>query len=84
LREHCPEFIATAEGISEIVRYIPVSSFGRSPEVIQRGDERFYGIRPNDIRPQWVTVPLFYCLCKWSHLLLCSTAVTGEGRRQAT
>ncbi len=61
----CPEFVATAEGLSETVVYIPVSSLGRSPEYITRGEHRFYGIRPKDIHPRWVTVPLVYCLHKW-------------------
>jgi len=62
----CPEFVTTAEGLSENVLYIPVSSLGRSPELIQHAERRFYGIRPKDIRPCWVTVPLLYCLCKWA------------------
>jgi len=73
LREHCPEFVATAENVSEIVRYIPVSSFGRSPEFVRDGNKSFYGIRPRDIKSQWVTVPLLYCLCKWGQVLLAST-----------
>jgi hypothetical protein len=74
LKEHCPEFVATAESTSELVRYIPVSSFGRSPELIVPGDPtKGYGIRPQDIRSQWVTVPLLYCFCRWGQLVLCST-----------
>lgn len=70
LRHHCPEFVATAESFSEIVRYIPVSSFGRCPELVRRDKQRFYGIRPRDIEPKWVTVPLLYCLSKWGQLIL--------------
>ena len=74
LKERCPEFIATAENTSEFVRYIPVSSLGRSPELILPDDPtKGYGIRPQDIRSQWVTVPLLYCFCKWGQLVLCST-----------
>jgi len=74
LSEHCPEFVATAESTSESVRYIPISSFGRSPEFIQPDGQRpYYGIRPRDLRPQWVTVPLVYCLCRWGQTLLSST-----------
>jgi hypothetical protein len=73
LKEHCPDFVATAESTSELVRYIPVSSFGRSPELIQQGNQKGYGIRPQDIRSQWVTVPLLYCFCRWGQLVLCST-----------
>lgn len=70
LRELCPEFVATAEGLSSLVRYIPVSSLGRSPEYIQQSQHNFYGIRPGDIKPRWVTVPLTYCLCKWARDLV--------------
>lgn len=73
LREHCPEFVATADSTSEFVRYIPVSSFGRSPELVRRGSQKFYGIRPKDIRPMWVTVPMLYCFCRWGQMLLGST-----------
>ena len=58
----CPEFVATAENFSTTVRYIPVSSLGRSPEHITRDKEAFYGIRPRDIHPRGVTIPLLYCL----------------------
>ncbi|MBL7133574.1 MAG: hypothetical protein ISS78_05705 [Phycisphaerae bacterium] len=73
LKEHCPEFVATADGVSEFVRYIPVSSLGCSPEVITRGKKTFYGIRPSDVKPKWVTVPLVYCLTRWSRNILAST-----------
>ena len=70
LREYCPDFVACAESICEVVKYIPVSSLGRSPELAKRGKDTYYGIRPKDIRPQWVTVPLTYCLCKHAHGLV--------------
>jgi len=65
-RRLCPEYVATAEGLSMAVRYIPVSALGRSPELVQRSGQSFYGIRPADIQPKWATVPLMYCLCKWA------------------
>ena len=65
-RRLCPEFVATAESLSSIVRYVPTSSLGQSPEYIRRGKRSFYGIRPKDVRPEWVTVPLLYCLAKWA------------------
>jgi hypothetical protein len=65
-RRLCPEYVATAEGLSMAVRYIPVSALGGSPELVHRGGQSFYGIRPADIKPKWVTVPLMYCLCKWA------------------
>jgi len=66
LNRLCPEFVATAEGLSEEVHYVPVSSLGRSPELMTRGGHRFYGIRPKEIHPRWVTVPLVYSLHKWA------------------
>jgi hypothetical protein len=70
IRDHfcrlCPEFVATAESLSSIVRYIPVSSLGCSPTLVRRDHEAFYGIRPIDVRPKWVAVPLLYALAKWA------------------
>jgi len=62
----CPEYIASVEGLSERVRYIPISSLGRSPQVVQRDEKVFYGICPKDVQPKWVTVPLTYCLARWA------------------
>lgn len=70
LRQHCPDFVSTAEGFSSLVRYIPVSSLGRSPVLVETDQQRFYGICPRDIKPKWVTVPLMYCLTKWAEHLL--------------
>ena len=79
LRRHCPEFVATADGLIEHVRYIPVSSLGRSPELVEDGDLRYYGIRPRDITPRWVAVPMLYCLSKWaSELVTPSTHASGN------
>ena len=66
LRRLCPEYVATAESLSKAVRYIPVSALGTSPELVEHGDQKIYGIRPKNIHPKWVTVPLLYCLCKWA------------------
>ncbi|NIA13339.1 MAG: hypothetical protein GWP08_04605 [Nitrospiraceae bacterium] len=71
--EACPEFVATAEGLSEIVRYIPVSSLGGSPTLVGKGEQGFYGICPKDIQPKWVTVPMMYCMSKWAKEVLRSS-----------
>jgi len=65
-RRLCPEYVASAEGLSMAVRYVPVSALGGSPELVHRDELSFYGIRPANIKPKWVTVPLMYCLCKWA------------------
>ena len=74
-REICPEFAATAESLSEIVHYIPVSSFGCNSEYVkqvdsEKRDTSFCGIRPCNIHPKWVTVPLMYCMTKHAKVLL--------------
>jgi|WetSurMetagenome_2_1015567.scaffolds.fasta_scaffold85201_1 hypothetical protein len=69
LRQRCPDFVATAESLSHLVRYVAVSSLGRSPELVERGGTKFYGIRPVDIKPRWVTVPVIYSLTKWASIL---------------
>ena len=70
----CPEFVAAANSLSVAVRYIPVSALGGSPELITRDGHGFYGVRPRNIRPQWVTVPLLYCLSKWASGMIGSKA----------
>ncbi|MBM4037592.1 MAG: FHA domain-containing protein [Planctomycetes bacterium] len=62
---YCPDFVATAENVSQTVCYIPVSSFGCSPVMTRRDGIAFFGVRPRDIAPKWVTVPFFYCMAKW-------------------
>jgi hypothetical protein len=69
LRKRCPEFVATAESLSHLVRYVAVSSLGGSPVVVERGETKFYGIRPVDIKPCWVTVPVLYSLTRWANIL---------------
>jgi hypothetical protein len=81
LADLCPEFVATAQGLSEIVRYIPVSSLGRSPELVERDGQMFYGIRPKDIRPKWAAVPLLYCLCQWTPGLIGAASISPQRSR---
>jgi hypothetical protein len=70
IREHfrrlCPEFVASADSFSESVRYIPVSALGTSPELIERNGHHLYSVRPRNVQPKWVTVPLLYSLAKWA------------------
>jgi hypothetical protein len=69
-RKYCPEFVATAESLSEIVHYIPVSSLGCSPVLVKKDEQEYYGIKPQDIHPKWVSVPLTYCLSKYASGLI--------------
>jgi hypothetical protein len=59
-----PEFVAAAEDFCQHVVYVPVSALGRAPE--EDASTKLLGIRPRDIRPHWVTVPVLYTFAKWS------------------
>ncbi len=56
LEELCPEIVATAIGFAEEVFFIPISATGRGPEVDP--ETGALGIRPRDIQPWWVEIPL--------------------------
>ena len=57
----CPEVVNSAENFAETVLYVPASALGRHPVVHPR--TKSLAIRPAEIRPVWVTVPLLYGLC---------------------
>jgi hypothetical protein len=58
-----PELVSAAENFAENVIYIPVSSIGRSPEIDAKSG--LLGIRPRDLQPIWVEVPLLYAMAQW-------------------
>jgi len=58
-----PEVVTAAEAFAERVAYIPVSALGGCPEMDPRTNQ--LAIRPRDIRPNWVIVPLLYGMCRW-------------------
>ncbi len=57
LDEICPEVVTTAESFAGEVLYLPNSALGHSPEV---GENGMVGIRPIDVEPFWVSVPMLY------------------------
>ncbi len=59
-----PEVVSTAEDFAEDVVYIPVSALGHSPE--KYPDKTGLLIKPKDVHPRWVTVPLLYSYARWS------------------
>lgn len=60
LEETCPEVVSTAESFAGDVLYLPNSALGHSPEL---SDETgMIGIRPADVHPWWVEVPMLYFL----------------------
>ena len=63
MMEVCPEVVVAAENFAPTVTYMPVSALGRCP-VSNSKHQGLASIRPRDIRPIWVTVPLLYVLCR--------------------
>ena len=57
MQRFAPDVVSTCEAFFETVYYIPVSSLGRSMEIIT-ADRKLMGIKPEDIKPLWVEVPL--------------------------
>lgn len=70
LAELTPEFVAAAEDFCQHVLYMPVSALGAAPEEMPASElvvgGSGLGIRPRNIRPRWVTVPVLYMFAKWS------------------
>ncbi len=60
LDEICPEVVASAESFAGNVLFLPNSALGRSPELDE--ETGMLGIRPGDIHPFWITVPMLYLL----------------------
>lgn len=60
----CPELVGTADFFSETVLFLPVSALGQSPKPRKvEGQERQVPmIRPRDIQPFWVELPLIWFL----------------------
>ena len=64
LLEATPEVVSNAEDFSDEVLYMPISALGHSPE--QYPDRNGLLIKPKDIHPHWVTIPLLYSYARWS------------------
>jgi hypothetical protein len=62
IEEVCPEMVTTAESFAGEVLYLPNSALGHSPEL--NPDTGMIGIRPRDVRPIWVSVPMLYFFCE--------------------
>jgi hypothetical protein len=57
----CPEIVGVAESFAREVTYVPASALGCLPVAGVGGKG---SVRPRDIRPVWVTVPMLYGLCR--------------------
>ena len=78
MQETCPEIVSAAESFSPRVIYIPVSSLGTAPELVEKGDTKFYGIRPSNINPKWTTVPLLWSMSQLVRDLVKTTSSTAR------
>jgi len=63
LRKFTPEIVAAAEGFAKHLTFIPVSATGHSPEIDPQTGS--FGMRPKNITPYWVEVPMLYALSRW-------------------
>jgi hypothetical protein len=63
-----PEVVSTAEDFASEVVYMPVSALGHSPE--KYPDKNGLLIKPRDVHPHWVTIPLLYSYARWAHGLI--------------
>jgi hypothetical protein len=62
LLKYCPETVTAAENFAKDVTYVAVSALGGQMELdLQSG---LPGIRPRNIRPQWVNVPILYAISR--------------------
>ncbi len=64
LLEVTPEVVSKAEDFSDEVVYMPVSALGHSPE--KYPDRNGLLIKPKDVHPRWVTIPLLYSYARWA------------------
>jgi hypothetical protein len=60
LLKYCPETVTAAEAFAKDITYIAVSSLGSCVE--PDSNSGLLGIRPRNIQPHWVTVPLLYAI----------------------
>ncbi|MBO4648789.1 MAG: hypothetical protein J5806_11610 [Lentisphaeria bacterium] len=84
LLEIAPEFVAAAEGFSETVYFVPISSFGCSPRKMESaepepsgGRKQMLGIIPNELNPFWTEVP--FLLHLYLHGLISGRSQAPEG-----
>ena len=63
LRELTPEIVAAAEGFTKHLSFIPVSATGKAPE--RDNSTGAFGMRPRDLNPYWVEVPILHALSQW-------------------
>lgn len=79
LRQFTPEIVAAAEGFAKDLTFLPVSAIGRSPELDPA--TKSLGVRPKDMAPYWVEVPILHALSRWTSGLIGMTEANQAGGR---
>lgn len=75
MMDYAPGLVSAADAFSEDVTFLPVSATGVSPSFNEQKQQ--LGIRPMDVRPNWIEVPLIYSMTKHAGNLFGS--YVGEG-----
>lgn len=71
LEKFSPEIVSTVESFASDVIYVPVSALGHSPsrDPAYRGEgDAPLVVRPADVHPKWVEVPLLYVLFRMGYV----------------
>lgn len=68
LSKYSPEVVSTAEGFANEVYFVPVSATGCAPE--RDPQTGMLGIRPGNMKPEWVEVPMLFALSRWGKGLI--------------
>jgi len=82
LQQLCPEIVAAAQGFARDLTFIPVSATGRGPEVDPATGS--LGIRPRNIEPYWVEVPMLFALSQWARGLVGAQQIIGPASAPQT
>jgi hypothetical protein len=67
MMQYCRDVVAAAEGFARDVTYIAVSALGHRYEhgrLIVDDSSKLVSIRPKDVQPYWVEVPLLYAISR--------------------
>jgi hypothetical protein len=81
MRTTCPDIMATAERNFASVTCIPISALGTSPEEhagAVDAESKMLLIKPRNIHPRWVTVPLLYPFAKFGRPFIRSMEMTSS------
>jgi hypothetical protein len=57
-----PELVSAAEAFSKRTFFVPISALGHSPSLVGDEAHRMLGVRPQHVRPQWVTIPMLVAM----------------------